>query len=378
MQMNVKSPSLKESEEVREWTPLELAEVKTPRRIGSIWQQKGASSRRRIKPDHGSMCYHVMSRTVNGEFLFGDVEKEAFRRMMWRMASFSGVEVLTYVVMSNHFHILVKVPDREKWLRKFEGELGEKALLKHLATVYSKKYLEQLKAEIFRYREQNNLQAIEDILQRYKNRFCDVSLFVKELKERFSRWLNKQLGRRGTLWMDRFKSVLVEGSEALATMAAYIDLNPVRAGMVDDPSEYEWSGYGEAYAGSRRSRRGLCKALGLPQDSWETRALSRYRCFLYEEGAVSEEAASRESGQNRRGFSKSQLVRVLDEESDSKTKPRMGQRIPSFTSGVAIGRKKFVEKFAEQYREVHQRQRTLGSTNLKISNHPTGICVLRV
>lgn len=49
-----------------------------------------------------------------------------------------------------------------------------------------------------------------------KKRFCDLSLFVKEVKERFSRWFNKQRGRKGTLWMDRFKSVLVEAKgEAL-------------------------------------------------------------------------------------------------------------------------------------------------------------------
>jgi len=54
-----------------------------------------------------------MSRSINSEFLFGSTEKEAFRRMMWRMSAFSGVEVLTYVVMDNHFHILAKVPDRE-------------------------------------------------------------------------------------------------------------------------------------------------------------------------------------------------------------------------------------------------------------------------
>ena len=63
--------------EVREWTSLELAEVKTPRRIGLIWQAKGASSRRRMKFEDRATCYHVMSRTVNGEFLFGDLEKEA-------------------------------------------------------------------------------------------------------------------------------------------------------------------------------------------------------------------------------------------------------------------------------------------------------------
>ncbi|MFT6242586.1 MAG: hypothetical protein ACJAQT_004696, partial [Akkermansiaceae bacterium] len=43
-----------------------------------------------MKPEKGPACFHVMSRTVNGEFLFGPTEKEAFRRMMWRMSQFSG------------------------------------------------------------------------------------------------------------------------------------------------------------------------------------------------------------------------------------------------------------------------------------------------
>jgi len=375
--MNVKSPSLKECKENQQWTPLELAEVKTPRRIGPIWQQKGASSRRRIKPDLGSMCYHVMSRTVNGEFLMGDVEKEAFRRIMWRMATFSGVEVLTYVVMSNHFHVLVKVPDRKKWLRKFEGPSGEERLMTHLGSVYSKKYMEQLKAEISTYREQNNLQAIEDIFQKFKNRFCDVSIFVKELKERFSRWLNKQLGRKGTLWMDRFKSVLVEGSAALATMAAYIDLNPVRAGLVNAPSEYDWCGYGEAKGGSRRAKRGICKVLGLPQDSWESRALSRYRCFLYEEGTTVEANAPEKGDGSRRGFGKAQPAKVRDEEFGPPRKPKMSQRIHSFTEGVAVGSRSFLEEFTQRYREQLGREKVRMPKELELNGSKIEIMVFR-
>ena len=63
---------------------------------------------------------------------------------------------------------------------------------------------------------------------------------MKELKERFSRWFNKRHGRRGMLWQDRYRSVLVEDGDALRTMAAYIDLNPVRAGLIDDPKDYRW------------------------------------------------------------------------------------------------------------------------------------------
>jgi putative transposase len=144
-------------------------------------------------------------------------------------------------VMDNHFHILAKVPNREKWLERFEGEEGERRLLKHLATLYSKKFIAQLERELREFREQGNEGAAGELIEKFMKRFCDVSVFMKELKERFSRWFNKQQGRRGTLWMDRFKSVLVDGEEALATMAAYIDLNPVRAGIVENPLEYEWS-----------------------------------------------------------------------------------------------------------------------------------------
>jgi hypothetical protein len=62
----------------------------------------------------------------------------------------------------------------------------------------------------------------------------------------------------GTLWMDRFKSVLVQGEgNPLQTMAAYIDLNPVRARLVADPKDYRWCGYAEAVAGHAKAQQGL-------------------------------------------------------------------------------------------------------------------------
>ncbi|MFV0415216.1 MAG: transposase [Chthoniobacterales bacterium] len=73
---------------------------------------------------------------------------------------------------------------------------------------------------------------IEEIRSRYELRRGNLSRFMQELKQRFMQWYNRREGRRGTLWEDRYKSVLVEGSdEALMTMSAYIELNPVRAGL---------------------------------------------------------------------------------------------------------------------------------------------------
>jgi hypothetical protein len=80
----------------------------------------------------------------------------------------------------------------------------------------------------------------------------DLSQFMKTVLQRMTRWFNLCHQRKGTLWEERYKSVIVEDGIAARTMAAYIDLNPVRAGMVSDPAEYRWSSYGEAVGGGAK------------------------------------------------------------------------------------------------------------------------------
>ena len=84
---------------------------------------------------------------------------------------------------------------------------------------------------------------MKEIRSRFTLRMYDLSVFMKSLLERFTKWFNRTHSRSGTLWEDRFKSVIVESGVAARTMAAYIDLNPVRAGMVKDPADYCWSSY---------------------------------------------------------------------------------------------------------------------------------------
>ena len=66
---------------------------------------------RRMKVGGRDAVCRCMRRTVNGEFLFEDREKEILRKMLRQVADFCGVELLTYCIMSNHFHVLVRVPD---------------------------------------------------------------------------------------------------------------------------------------------------------------------------------------------------------------------------------------------------------------------------
>ena len=145
-----------------------------------------------------------MTRTVNGEFLFGDGEKEMLRKMLHQVADFCGVQVLTFCVMSNHFHVLVRVPD--------EGPVGDRELMRRYRVLYPQptKYQAQSALLMEAALAQGGAEG-EAIRGRLLARMGDVSEFMKALKQRFSVWYNRTHGRYGTLWAERFKSVLVEG-----------------------------------------------------------------------------------------------------------------------------------------------------------------------
>jgi REP element-mobilizing transposase RayT len=154
-----------------------------------------------------------------------EVQKEVLRKMIWQVADFCGVEVLTYCIMSNHFHVLIQVP--------CVGCISDAELLRRFKVLYSKptKYQVASFAEIERLLLVGGDEAIE-VRQKLLVRMGDLSEFMKTVKQHFSIWYNRHYGNRfGTLWVDRFKSVLVEGEgNPLQTMVAYIDLNAVRAG----------------------------------------------------------------------------------------------------------------------------------------------------
>ena len=315
--------------------------------------------------------YHVMSRTCGGEIWFDDIEKEALKRVLWRVAEFCGVQVLTYCVMGNHFHALVAVPHRATWMQRFEGPQGERRLLGHLRTLYSRNYIEQLEAEIRGWRRLGLETMVQSKLESFKQRMGDLSRFVKEVKERFSRWYNKRHGRRGTLWMDRFKSVLVEGSrrqgsraesgsDALKAMAAYIDLNPVRAGLVADAKDYPWCGYGEACGGTRKAQRGLCRVLGRAVDGWEAQRVERGYAGLLS-------GTDQETG--RRRSEKESKVRTTQGESSRPEKALalpelLRRRVRAFSESLVVGSKDFVEEVFQANREQFGPKRKEGARRM--------------
>jgi putative transposase len=327
-------------------------------------------------------CYHVMSRTCGGTVFFDDVEKEALMRLLWKMSEFCGVRLLTYCVMGNHFHALVEMPVREEWLKQFEGPVGEKRLFRHLGQLYSRSFLDDLRTELEELRKENRENLVKARLAEFTRRLCDLSIFVKEVKERFSRWYNKRHGRKGTLWMDRFKSVLVEGGrkddapDALRTMAAYIDLNPVRAEIVSDPAKYRWSGYGEAMGGSRRARRSLCSVVGIAVDAWDTRGAPAYRVWLYADGA---EITDRQVPGNviRHGVDMGERRRVLDAGGKMSRAELIRLRVRYFTDGAVIGSRAFVEEVFDGAREQFSPRRKTGARPIRALAEDQSLYALR-
>ncbi len=203
--------------------------------------------------------YHCVSRVVDRRFVLKDDEREKFRMFMRMQENFSGCKVLAYCVMSNHFHILLEVPPKNRLV------LDDAELLKRLSSTYTEAYVASVAKELRDARDEGNEAHVDEIYARFTYRMHDLSEFMKTLLQRFTRWFNRTHDRTGTLWEQRYKSVIVESGHAARTMAAYIDLNPVRAGMKQDPAEYRWSSYGEAIGGNlkgngKKARMGLMRA----------------------------------------------------------------------------------------------------------------------
>ena len=264
---------------------------------------------------------------------------------------------------------------------KFEkGDQGarEARLFEHLKLLYSKAYLDQLSGELALMKKQGMDELYEKTMKGFLDRLCNLKHFMKELKERFSRWFNKRHGRRGTLWQDRYRSILVEDGKALQTMAAYIDLNPLRAGLVADPKDYRWCGYAEAVAGSKRARIGICRVVKAPLDSWGMEASERYRRLLLSEGIEHfEEKSNREAGKagkgqrvkTRRGFEREMVLEKLKKGVPLSRGEILRSQVKYFSEGKVIGTKDYVEQIMAAKREWFGKERTRKPQEIPISGH---------
>ncbi|MGB0370213.1 MAG: transposase [Opitutales bacterium] len=280
-----------------------------------------------------SCVYHVVNRVALGSMLLDDRAKGVFVQMMRRQAGFAGVEVMAFCVMTNHFHLLVRVPE--------PCEISDEELLRRYRILYGKHcpqsmpqpdYLEQMLAE--------GDEDAEEWRKRIVARMHDLSAFVGELKHRFSIWFNDHRHNKGTVWSERFRSIIVEDlPEYTAPVAAYIDLNPVRAQLVDDPGEYVYSSYGSAMKGVRSAQFGL-RSLYSGKRTWKV-ALESYRVLLFGKGYESKGTPHEDTGM----IDPERAYQVIKDGGRLSWAEYLRMRVGYFTRGGALGSSEFIKGF---------------------------------
>ncbi len=181
--------------------------------------------------------YHLVNRCVRRAFLCGQ-DKVTGRcyehRRIWletlmlQLASVFAVDVAAYAIMSNHYHLVLRVNHKQaqawtnqevlqRWTKLFTGpELVQRYLTEPVV------FSAPIEARVMEYAEE------------YRQRLQDVSWLMRLLNEPVARMANKEEGVKGRFWEGRFKSQALLDKQAIIAVMAYVDLNPVRAGIAED------------------------------------------------------------------------------------------------------------------------------------------------
>jgi REP element-mobilizing transposase RayT len=331
-------------------------------------------------PGAKPVFYHCISRVVDKRLAFGPAEKEKFRTFMRMQENFTGCRVVSYCLMSNHVHLLVEAPPMPR------GGLTDDELLERLRAIYNGGFVAEVAAELADARQKvrdglGKETLIVRIHERFTYRMHDLSQFMKTLMQRFTKWFNRTHERRGNLWEDVFKSVIVEDGVAAKTISAYIDLNPVRAGIAKDPAEYRWSSYGEAIGGGpggngKKARAGLVRALRAHKVAeadaslWANEVAREYRKILITGAKEKLEVRVGRTGESvtrvtRKGMHAADAQAEAGLEGEIPFARILQYRIRYFSAGAVIGSRGFVNGLFANSRERFGSKRKDGARKLR-------------
>jgi REP element-mobilizing transposase RayT len=272
-----------------------------------------------------------MSRTALDDFPLKDLENDFMLDLIKRFSALYLTEILGFCLMGNHFHLLVKMIPESRFTdediqKRFEMFYGD-------SRAFSKGQIPYLRTKL-----------------------SSLSEFMREIKVGFSRYYNRRHNRRGYFWGDRFKSVIVEKGETLINCLAYIDLNPLRASIVDRPEEYRWNSLGYHVQTNNRDDF-LSTDFGLKEFNVKSKKerIRRYRRYVYETGSVN---------QPEKGTVKVINGKLLEKERNREFElsrsDRFRYRTRYFTDAGIIGSKEFVainyQRFKHLFHSKHEKK----------------------
>ena len=279
---------------------------------------------RMVSPNEKTV-YHIISRTALDGFPFSDIDKDKFLNIIQFFSKIYFTEIMGFCLLDNHFHILVRM-------------LPEKYFSDH---DIKKRY-------ILFYDNDNNFSDAE--IPFFRNKWSNLSEFIKDIKQTFSRSYNKRHNRRGTLWAERFKSLIVENGETLINCLAYIDLNPVRAGIVKRPENYRWSSL--AYHIQTNNKDDfLSMDFGL--NNFKTKdkkeRIKNYRKYVYKAGAIED------LNKNQTKIIDKNILKKEHENEFNMSRIYMFKyKTRYFTDSGIIGTKEFVSKNYMRFKHIFQ------------------------
>lgn len=333
-------------------------------------------------PEHPNL-YQCANHIVSGQKVLGDVEKEQFRALMRRYETFCGCTIVSYSILDDHFQLLIEVPEPPG-----QG-ISDEELLRRMAVLYPVTEVNAVRRSLERTRKDMALGlatevALAGIRDRYTRRMHNISELMKSLTRCFSAWYNGRHKRRGTLWQGRFSSLLVEHGDAAQRAAAYIDLAPVREGIVEDPADFRWSSYGEAcgeagVGGSEAARAGICRMWlefgqeGRDAARWKDEVEVAYRVALLQGAAACLQEQAGGKGMvtlevAREGMNPEKVREELEKfEKSGKGSlfASLGWKTRHYAAGVALGSLDFVQRVFEGCREHFGASRRIGPCELR-------------
>ena len=142
------------------------------------------------------------------------------------------IDICSYAVMSNHYHLVVRVNSTDAW--------SDRQVLYHWASLHKLPLLcnRFLKGETLGKAESDQLKHKINI---YKERLMSISWFMRELNQFIAERANKEDFVKGHFWEARFKSQALLDERALLACMAYVDLNPIRAAIANKPESSDYT-----------------------------------------------------------------------------------------------------------------------------------------
>ena len=291
----------------------------------------------------GAGYYHVYSRLAGGRFLLTDPEKSCLLGYIRRAAMFSGVTLFTFGIMDNHFHLLIHV--------EAPRHVPDEELRTKVACLYGADKADKVFSKWKVWEDAGRSCDVEKDRARYRARMFDLSQFVKTFKESFTKDYNKRNEFVNSPWGSRFESVLVEGAAAaLLRVAAYIDLSPVRAGVVKNPAAAPWTGFGATMHNDLDARDGLVSlfihAYGVGKVKWDE-AIGAYESVL--DGKIeadfaiyAEKRPERKTGNPH--FDVGKVKAAIAEGRRLSDFELLRCRVKFFTAGGVLGSSNFIQR----------------------------------